>query len=235
MAERVRAVTRRTPLNRERVLGAAVEVADARGVDGVTMKAVGDVLGVEAMALYRHVANKDGLLDGTIRTVLDEVGAAAADLPATVPPGADWRGVLRARILCARSVMLRHPWAPALVATRGTPEGSTLPWFEDLCAVMFSAGFSDDLVHRALHVLGSRALGFHQELFTAGAPDDPEAAVDELRALGEQWPNIGRVAAAIAHDPAGRLGGCDDEEEFRFGLDVLLDGLEARRGAGRAS
>jgi AcrR family transcriptional regulator len=233
MTEHVRTATRRTPLNRERVLAAAVGVADAHGVDGLTMKAVGDALDVEAMALYRHVANKDELLDGLVRTVLDEVLAATADLEPAVPPGADWRGVLRARILRARSVLLRHPWAPALLATRGAPAGSTLPWFEGLCAVLFDAGFSDDLVHNSLHVLGSRALGFHQELFAADAPadPDPEAALAEVRALGAQMPNIARVVAVVAHGAEGSLGGCDDQAEFEFGLDVLLDGLEARRVA----
>ncbi len=220
---------RRQPLSRDRVLRAAVGVADTSGVEGLTMKAVGDALGVEAMALYRHVTNKDELLSGIVRVVLEEVHGAAADLDTAVPAGGDWRDVLRTRILRARGVLHRHQWAPGLITSRGTPDGSTLPWFEDLCAVLFDAGFSDDLVHHALHVLGSRALGFTQELFSADTPPDAGAALDGVRTLATTMPNVARVAATVAHPPDGSLGGCDDEAEFAFGLDVVLDGLEARR------
>ncbi len=235
MAEQVRTAARRVPLSRERVLAAAVEVADAHGVDGVTMRGVGEVLGVEGMALYRHVANKDELLDGVLETVLAEVRADTSHLPTTVGPDDDWRDVVRARLLGARAAMLRHPWAPALLAARGTPGAVTYPWYEDLCTVLFAAGFSDDLVHHALHALGSRALGFHLELFAADAPEDDDDAVSAARDLTATMPSLARLVALVArdpHDPATGLGGCDDETEFRFGLDVVLDGLEARRAAG---
>lgn len=235
MVEQVRSAARRTPLTRERVLRAAVDVADARGVEGVTMRAVGEALGVEGMALYRHVANKDELLDGVLETVLAEVSADAAGLPARAEAGADWRAVVRARVWSARETMLRHPWAPGLLAARGTPGTSTLHWYEDLCEALFAAGFSDDLVHHALHALGSRALGFHLELFAADAPADPDAALAATQELTGSMPALARVVAAVArgpHDPATGVGGCDDRAEFEFGLDVVLDGLEARRAAG---
>jgi len=234
VTEQVRPAARRVPLTRERVLRAAVDVADARGVEGVTMRAVGEALGVEGMALYRHVANKDELLDGLIETVIAEVRGETASLPATVAHGEGWRAVLRARLLGARAAMLRHPWAPGLIAARGTPGASTLTWYEDLCGVLFAAGFSDDLVHHALHALGTRALGFHLELFAADAPADPDAALDATRELTTTMPSLARVVAAVArgpHDPVTGLGGCDDDAEFEFGLDVVLDGLEARRAA----
>ncbi len=235
MVEQARSTTRRIPLTRERVLAAALAVADVHGVEGVTMRAVGEALGVEGMALYRHVANKDGLLDGIVEAVLAEVHADAADLPTAAPEGGDWRAVVRARVLSARTTMLRHPWAPALVAARGTPGTSTLPWYEDLCAALFAAGFSADLVHHALHALGSRALGFHLELFAADAPADPDAAVAATRELTATLPSLARVVTAVArapHDSVTGRGGCDDDAEFAFGLDVVLDGLEARRAAG---
>jgi AcrR family transcriptional regulator len=232
MTARRRPATRRTPLNRERVLEAAVRVADADGVDGLTMRSVGDVLGVEAMALYRHLANKDELLDGVVETVLARMEESAEDVPTTVQPGEDWREVLRARILRARAMMLRHPWAPGLIAARGTPGTATLRWYDGLCAVLFAGGFSDDQVHHALHALGSRALGFHLELFSADAPEDPDEALAAVRSVAQSSPNIARVVAVVAHPDDGSLGGCDDQVEFEFGLDVLLDGLEARREAG---
>jgi AcrR family transcriptional regulator len=232
MTARQRPAARRTPLSRERVLEAAVQVADADGVEGVTMRSVGDVLGVEAMALYRHVANKDELLDGIVEIVLARVEDSAEDVGTTVAPGQDWREVLRARILRARGTMLRHPWAPGLIAARGTPGTSTLRWFDGLCAVLFAGGFDDDQVHHALHALGSRALGFHLELFSADAPADPEDALATVRAVAASSPHIARVVAVVAHPDQGSLGGCDDQAEFEFGLDVVLDGLEARREAG---
>jgi AcrR family transcriptional regulator len=234
MTQPATATTRRTPLSRDRVLRAAVDVADAHGVDGVTMRSVGESLGVEGMALYRHVAGKDELLDGLVSTVLEEVTAAATDLPTSVDHGEDWRPVARALMLRAREVLLQHPWAPALIATRGTTGGVTLPWYEQLCGILFSAGFSDDLVHHALHALGSRALGFSTELFAADSPaeEDPATAVERVRELTATMPNIGRVVASMTHDATGTLGGCDDQAEFEFGLDVVLDGLEARRASG---
>ncbi len=235
MVEQARSVPRRVPLTRERVLRAAVEVADAHGVEGVTMRGVGEALGVEGMALYRHVVNKDELLDGLVETVVAEVITDAADLAATTRSGEDWRTVVRSRVLSARATLLRHPWAPELVAVRGIPGASTLRWYEDLCGVFFAAGFSDDLVHHALHALGSRALGFHLELFAADTPADPDDAIAATRELTTTLPSLARVVAAVArgpHDPATGLGGCDDQVEFEFGLDVVLDGLEARRTAG---
>jgi AcrR family transcriptional regulator len=234
VVEQVAKGVRRAPLSRERVLRAAVALADADGVRAVTMRSVGEALGVEGMALYRHVANKDALLDGLVESVLVEMTAGAAGLPAEPGPDRDWRQVVRARVLAARATMLRHPWAPALVAARGTPGTSTLSWYEELCAALFAAGFSDDLVHHALHALGSRALGFHLEVFSADAPEDPDTALAQTRELTGTMPSLARVVAAVArgaHGTAG-LGGCDDDTEFAFGLDVVLDGLEARRAAG---
>ncbi len=221
---------RREPLTRDRVLGAALALADEHGVDAVTMRAVGERLGVEGMALYRHVSGKDALLDGLVEVVLAEVTASCDDLPPDDPRG-DWREALRRRVLRARSTVLRHPWAPALITARGTAGGATLGWFEAVCAILFRAGFSADLVHHALHALGSRVLGFTQELFAVDAPAalDADAALAEVRELSRTMPHLGRVVASMAHDASSTLGWCDDQAEFEFGLDVLLDGLEARR------
>lgn len=224
---------RREPLSRDRVLAAALEVADRDGVAGVTMRAVGERLGVEGMALYRHVRDKDALLDGLVEVVVAEIVESAADLPTSAGP--DWRPLLRARILRARSVLLRHPWAPALVMSRGDLGPGVMRWFEDLSSVLFAAGFDGDLVHHSLHALGSRALGFSPELFAVDSPAgamDPDEAMAAVEQMATAMPSIARVLEAMTSHSDPALGMCDDDVEFGFGLDALLDGLESRRAAG---
>src|SRR5256714_8833120 len=109
----------RTPLSRERVLRAAVKVADDGGIDGLTMRRLAEELGAEAMSLYYHVANKEAVLDGIVDVILGEIMAAADEVEAACPD-ADWQAVLRARILAAREVFLRHRWAPQVFETRTT-------------------------------------------------------------------------------------------------------------------
>jgi len=228
------ATSRRRPLTRERVRAAALAVADRDGLGGVTMRSVADVLGVEAMALYRHVSGKHDLLDSLVEVVVEEINAACAALPELDDP-AEWRTALRRRIRTARAIMQRHPWAPGLVATNGTLGPALMRYFDDFGAIMLAGGFSVDTVHHALHAFGSRALGFSPELFQPQAPAvvesglDPAAAVADLEALADEFPFIARMARDLSHDAESTLGWCDDEAEFDFGLDVLLDGLELRR------
>ncbi|HET6987936.1 MAG TPA: TetR/AcrR family transcriptional regulator C-terminal domain-containing protein [Kribbella sp.] len=216
----------RTPLSRDRVLRAAVAIADADGIDAVTMRRIGDALGAEAMSLYYHVANKDALLDGIVELVMTEINDVVdrIDLPA-----ADWKAAMRRRVLSAREVMLRHPWAPRLFETRTTMSPAVVLYHDRLVGLMHAGGFSYDLAHHALHALGSRALGFSQELFDpsagAGAADD-RMLVD----LADQLPNLTGMLSEIAHDdPDSTLGWCDDQAEFEFALDLILDGLDRLR------
>lgn len=221
----------RLPLSRERVLRAAVAIADEHGIGAVTMRRVADELGAEAMSLYHHVASKDALLDGAVDLVAREVNDEAdrLDLPAA---GAAWQAAVRARILTARAVLLRHPWVPRELASRSTTSLEVVRYHDRLVGMMRAGGFSYDLVHHAMHALGSRAIGFSQELF------DPAAggAADELPpAMVAEVPNLVAMLAEVAHDdPGSTLGWCDDQTEFEFGLDLLLDGLERRRVAERA-
>jgi len=218
--------TRATPsLSRERILAAAMELADQDGIDALSMRRLGQRLGVDPMSLYYHVGDKDDLLGGLAETVVAE---------STPPAGgddADWRTTLRATILAARSTMLRHPWAAGVIESRATPGPATMRHMEVVLATLRRGGFSVDLAHHALHVLGSRVLGFSQDLFDdRGAGDaDPDEAARMARAWAEAFPNIAELAMAVRHD--GGLGGCDDDVEFRFGLDLILDGLEGRRAA----
>ena len=218
----------RTPLSRERVLRAAVDVADAGGVESLTMRRVAEPLGAEAMSLYHYVAGKEDLLDGVVDMVVQEINAAVAliDLPTR---GAAWKPATRRRILTAREVFLRHPWAPAIFQSRTTPPPSVLKYFDALIGIMRDGGISYDLAHHAIHALGSRALGFTLELFNpgAGAGDEQAAAFAQL---ADRLPHlVGMIQDAVHDDPDSMLGFCDDQAEFEFGLDLVLDGLDWMR------
>lgn len=218
----------RAPLSRERVLRAAVAVADEHGVESLTMRRLGERLGAEAMSLYHYVANKDDLLDGVVEMIAREVGEAVGRIDAP-SRGAAWKSAMRLRILTAREVFLRHPWAPGVFQTRSTTPLAVLRYYDALLGIMRDGGLSYDQGHHAMHALGSRALGFTQELFnpTAAGGDAPPA---ELAAMAEQLPHLaGMVQDAIHDDPDSTLGWCDDQAEFEFGLDLILDGLDRLR------
>ncbi len=155
---------------------------------------------------------------------------------------------MRRQILTARSVLLRHPWAPTVLETRKSFSLHVVRYFDSLLALMRRGGFSYDLVHHAMHALGSRALGFSQELFE---PDDaaagsaagglPEAGAEDetvamLEQMAEQVPHLVEMLAEVAHEqPGSTLGWCDDQTEFEFGLDLVLDGLDRLSAAGRTA
>jgi AcrR family transcriptional regulator len=225
-----RAAPTRPGLSRDRVLREAVRLADAHGLAAVTMRRVAEELGVEAMSLYHHVSGKAALLDGMAEVVVREVVARVATVQ---EPEAPWPGQVRATILGAREVVLAHPWAATLVAGRTTVDESLLTYFDTLGGRMRRAGLSVDLVHHAMHALGSRALGFSQELFEEG-DDGPPLDEATVAAMAARYPTIAEVAAlAAGHDPASTIGWCDDQAEFEFGLDLILDGLgrvQARAG-----
>ena len=210
-------------MSRDRILAAAVGLADRDGIESLSMRKLAHQLGVDPMSLYNHVRDKEDLLDGIVDVVVGEIEP--------VPDGADWRSSLRATILAARRTLLLHPWAARVIESRADPSPSTLRHMERVMDIIRSAGFSLDLAHHALHVLGSRVLGFSQDLFddSDDARPDPEAAALLARQLAVSHPRLGELAAAVTHE--GGLGGCDDDVEFAFGLDLILDGLDRLRGA----
>jgi AcrR family transcriptional regulator len=211
------------------VLRAAVKVADKGGIESLTMRRLAEELGVEAMSLYHHVANKEDLLDGVVDVIAGEMNDVAGriDLPTE---GADWKKTVRQRILSAREVLLRHPWAPAVFETRTTMGFAVLRWHDALVGIMRGGGFSYDVVHHAMHALGSRALGFTQELFDPGNGAGDEEARTAVADVADRLPNLVGMLAEVAHDdPASSLGWCDDQTEFEFGLDLILDGLDRMR------
>jgi AcrR family transcriptional regulator len=181
------------------------------------------------MSLYYHVANKEEVLDGIADVIVGEINDVVGRIDAP-SKGADWKKAVRQRILSAREILLRHPWAPGVFETRTAMSAEGLRYLDALIGLMRDGGFSNDLCHHALHALGSRILGFTQELFDPGdgAGDAQPAAV--FAAMADQFPHLGAMLMEVAHnDPDSTLGWCDDQTEFEFGLDVILDGLDRMR------
>jgi len=222
----------RLPLSRERVLRAAIALADVRGIEALTMRRLADELGSEAMSLYHHVANKEDVLDGMADLIVGEINGvvAAIDLPTE---GADWKRAMRRRILSAREVLLRHRWAPAVFESRTTISLNLMRYFDGLLGLMRDGGFSYDVAHHAMHALGSRAFGFTQELFDPGDGASDEESIAGLEAMADELPHLVSMIREVAHDdPESTLGWCDDQTEFEFGLDLILDGLDRMRRTG---
>jgi len=216
---------RRTPLSRERVLAAAVDLADSAGIDALTVRRLAESLGVEAMSLYYHVPNKEAILDGIVELVFTEIEreVRSFEVPET---DAAWQAALRARILGARRVMLRHPWAPALLDSRSGLAPTTARYVDSIVGTLRSGGLSYDLIHHAMHALGSRMFGFSQEL----GEDDDSGDDTDLAQLAAMVPHLAAMLAVVRHDdPGSTLGWCDDQYEFEFGLDIILDGLARKR------
>lgn len=219
----------RVPLSRERVFQSAVDLVDAEGLGALTMRRLAEALGVEAMSLYHHVSNKEGVLDGIVEVIVGEMLDAVSDLDPSRADD-DWPGAMRERVLAAREVLLRHPWAPEVIESRRAMIPAVVHYYEGVLAILRRGGFSYDLAHHALHALGSRVLGFTQELFEPDTPEGDEANEETFRQLAEQLPNLVGMLSSVSHDGEDTtLGWCDDQTEFEFGLDVLLDGLERAR------
>ncbi len=218
MAQKVEA-PRRAPLSRDRVLRAAVALADKAGIESLSMRRLAEELGVVPMALYKHVANKEELLDGMIDVVVGEIDPPVA--------GAGWKSAVRQRILSARRALLRHPWAPRVMESKNNPTPMVLAYMDSMIGLFRAGGFSVNLTHHVMHTIGSRVLGFTQELFNDSSTVDPEVAAVMMRELGPKFPNVLAIATAASHEEASVVGpGCDDQFEFEFALDLLLDGFE---------
>jgi AcrR family transcriptional regulator len=217
---------RRIPLSRERVLKAAVALADEAGIESFSMRRLAQELGVVPMALYKHVANKEELLDGMVEVIVGEID----------PPlqGGDWKYAVRLRVLSARLALQRHPWARRAIESRTNKTPAVLEYMDSFTGMFLAGGFSVDLTHHVMHALGGRMWGFTQELFDdPHAPDavqadiPPQARAAMLRQMADRYPNIVAIAASTAHDERSVVGhGCDDQFEFEFALDLLLDGFE---------
>jgi AcrR family transcriptional regulator len=213
---------RRARLNKDRVLRAAVALADEAGIEALSMRKLAEELGVVPMALYKHVADKEELLDGMVDIVVGEV-----DPPVS---GVAWKSAVRQRILSARRSLRRHPWAPGVIESRKDPSPAMLAYIDAMIGMFRAGGFSIDLTHHALHALGSRAYGFTPEVFNDSQGLDPQALEALVAQMKGPYPHIAELAQAVYHDAASVVGeGCDDQFEFEFALDLLLDGLDRLR------
>lgn len=228
--------TARTPLNRERVLQAAVALADAAGFESLSMRRLAEELGVVPMAIYKHVANKDELLDGMVAALIGEIDPPAPDL--------DWKSAVRLRVLSARQALQRHPWARQAIESRTNKTPAVLDYMDSFTGMFLAGGFSADLTHHVMHAIGGRMWGFTQELFdapadpTAASPAEmpPEARAAMLKQMAARYPNIVAIATSVDHDEGSVVGhGCDDQFEFEFALDLLLDGFERLHKQGWSS
>ena len=210
----------RTPLSRDRVLEAAVAFADTHGIESLTMRKLGEVVGVEAMSLYNHVANKDDLLDGMVDLVFGEIG-----LP---PSGPDWRAAMRRRAVSAREVLARHRWAIGLMESRTSPGAATLRHHDAVIGSLRAGGFSVAMAAHAFSLLDSYVYGF--ALQEASLPFDKGTETAELveTILGhirpEDYPYLTELAVEHVMQPGYEYG-----KEFEFGLDLILEGLERSR------
>jgi len=210
-----------TRLSREGIVAAAIELADRDGLAALSMRRLAQHLGVDAMSIYYHVRDKDTLL----ATMAD---AVISKIPIKQNKSDSWPVQLKDLIMAARQTMLTHPWAAKVLEGRDQPTPAALMHLERVLAIMREGGCSVDLGHHAIHLLGSRILGFSHDLFDDDPDTSPPPAA--IAAWAETMPHIVELATAVTHD--GALGGCDDDGEFAFALDLLLEGLERRRVSG---
>ena len=221
MARRTeRPVEARTRLTRERVVRAAVTLADEVGIDALSMRRLGEALGVEAMSLYNHVANKSQLLDGMVDLVFSEI-----DTPTEADR--DWRSAMRRRAISAREVLSRHPWAIGLMESRTTPGSATLRHHDAVIGSLRRGGFSVAMAAHAFSVLDSYIYGF--ALQEANLPFDTGEATAELAQAilaqaADEYPHLTELTVEHVLQP-----GYDYGHEYAFGLELILTGLERAR------
>lgn len=214
------AAVRRQPLTRERVLAAALRLADREGLAALSMRRLGQELGVEAMSLYNHVRNKDEVLDALVDGVFTEIA-----LPRN---GVDWRTAMRLRAASVREALRRRPWAIGLLESRRRPGPATLQHHDAVLGVLRGAGFSVEAAGHAYSVIDAYVYGF--ALNEQSLPLDTPADVAEVgTAILQQnplaaYPHLAEFISENAMRPGYSFGA-----EFDVGLDLILDGLERMR------
>jgi len=213
---------RRTPLTRGRVLQTAVRQADKGGIDSLSMRKLGQELGVEAMALYYHFANKDDLIDGMVDLVFAEI-----ELPHS---GDQWRSAMRQRAIAVCDALLRHRWAIGLMESRRRPGPANLRHHNSVIGTLRAGGFDIAMAAHAYSLLDSYIYGFaltKLNLPFDTADDVAEVAQSMLEPFPpDEYPNMVEILTDHVMKP-----GYDYGEEFEYGLDLILDGLERIRGA----
>src|SRR3984893_5728883 len=218
-----REAKRRASLTRERILRSAISLADRDGIESLSMRKLGHELGVEAMSLYNHVRNKVDMLDGMVDVVFSEI-----DLPAD---GVDWRRAMRKRAISARQALLHHPWAIGLMESRATPGPATLRHHDAVLGSLRTAGFSVDMAAHAYSILDGYIYGFTlTELTLPFGNSEGTAGVAEIAGnilegfRPDAYPHLAEMAVDRATKPGYNYG-----DEFEYGLDLILDGIERVR------
>ena len=204
----------RIPLNRQRIIEAAVEFADANGLETLSMRKLGAELGVEAMSLYNHVRNKEDIHVGMIDYVFGSIPLPADDL--------EWQQALRSLATALMDTFTSHTWAISLKSTNNHMGVGMLIFMERLIKILHDAGFNDEDTHHALQMLGSHAFGYAFQQATApdSVDDERENLHTMLGEVGDRFPHVTQMAPYLV--------ACDFNTEYAFGLDIIIDGLSAR-------
>jgi AcrR family transcriptional regulator len=217
-------ITARKPLSRVRVLQAAVALADNAGLEAFSMRGLAQELDVVPMALYKHVANKDELLDGMVDIVFSEIELPSADL--------DWRSAMRRRAISTREALKRHSWAIGMMESR-QPGPANLRNHDAVMGCLRKGGFSFEMAIHAYSVQDAYIYGFALQERDTGFETPDSAGEAARRRAGtisafEDYPYLVEVATKLPES------GFDNAVEFAWGLDLILDGLDRLRHAGPA-
>ena len=213
----------RIPLTRDRILRAALRIADDEGLDALTMRRLGQELGVQAMSLYNHVANKDDLHEGIVDLATSEI-----ELPS---PDAHWKTALRESAISAHQAFVRHPWACNLHMATPRVNDDRMLWMEGVLRTLREAGFSPNMTHHAYHALDSHITGF--TLWLVSMPFDSREELLDMaqefipRIPADRFPYVVEHAKEHLEEPD-----LDEPSEFEFGLDLILESLERRLESG---
>jgi AcrR family transcriptional regulator len=210
-------MTTQIPLSRQRVLDAAVALADQDGVGALSMRKLAQELGVEAMSLYHHVAGKDAILDGIVDVVFGEIELPSGD--------GGWKAAMRRRAVSARAALRRHPWATALMESRTTPGPANLRHHDAVLGVLRNAGFSVALAAHAYSLLDAYIYGFalQESSLPFETPEETAEVAESIMAgyPADAFPYLTEMAVEHVLQP-----GYDYGNEYQFGLELILDGLE---------
>jgi AcrR family transcriptional regulator len=211
----------RVSLSKQRVLQEAIKYADKHGIESLSMRKLGQLLGVEAMSLYNHVANKDEILDGIVDVVASEFGVPSV--------GGDWKTAMRQRAISAHQVLMRHPWATMLIVSRANTGPVILHYVDATIGCLVEAGFSYEMADHAWNAIDSYIYGF--TLMKLNFPFAPEEYAEVAKAYlpqipADQYPFLNGLSQEVI---AGRYNGLHNLE---FGLDLILDGLDRLRSSG---
>jgi AcrR family transcriptional regulator len=217
------AAAKRAHLTRAKVFEAALRLADKNGVEALTMRELARKLGVEAMSLYHHVPDKDAILDGMVDLVFAEI---------ELPDAPDWRTAMQRRALSLRQALMRHPWSVALLDSRRSPGAATLGHQDWVLGTLYRGGFSVPLAAHAIATIDAFVFGFAVQ--EVSLPFDTAEELDDVvGSLVEQvpadlYPNLMVMIRDHVTKP-----GYSFSNEFAFGLDLVLDGLDRARKAER--